>query len=274
MSIFKRKNTAPVFKALAGDGLLCLDIYDTIGSDFFGDGITAGMVSEAIKSNPGMDITLNINSPGGDLFEGVAIYNVLKASGKTVTVNVVGLAASAASLIAMAGDTVTMQLGTQMMIHEALSMTAGFASDMRKMADTLDSVTTSAADIYVAKTGMSKDKVLEMMASETWLNPEDAVKNKFATSTGKAKGVKNSFDLSMYKHAPIDLLEKTKEVELAVTTGTSCTCECEPCVAGQCLDCSNVECVEPECMDCQMKAKSVTNHISLFRKQLELNKRK
>jgi ATP-dependent protease ClpP protease subunit len=186
----KLRNTPLQFKAQATD-TLCLDIYDTIGADFFGDGITAGMVSEAIKSNPGLDITLNINSPGGDLFEGVAIYNVLKASGKAVTVNVVGLAASAASLIAMADDTVTMQLGTQLMIHNAMAMSMGFADDMRKMADTLDSVSASAADIYVAKTGMSKEKVLNLMTAESWMSPEEAVKDKFATSTGKGKAERN-----------------------------------------------------------------------------------
>src|SRR5579864_3298342 len=161
--------TTPIqFKAQANDGALSLDIFDVIGADFFGDGITGAMVSDALKSEPTYgSITLNLNSPGGDLFEGVAIYNILKASGKQVCVNVIGLAASAASLIAMAGDTITMQLGTQMMIHEALAMTAGFADDMRKMADTLDSVTASAADIYVAKTGMNKDAVLKLMAAET-----------------------------------------------------------------------------------------------------------
>lgn len=151
------KNPLHYFKAQAGEGLLTLDVMDVIGADMFGDGITAQCVSDAMsQAGDYSSVALNINSPGGDLFEGVAIYNTLKASGKPVTVNVVGLCASAASLIACAGDKVMMQLGTQYMLHEAQAITAGAAADMLKMADTLKSVTESAADIYVAKTGMKK----------------------------------------------------------------------------------------------------------------------
>lgn len=104
MNVLRKDKTPIAFKAQAGEGMLTLEIYDVIGADFFGEGITASMVSEAIDNAPGlMGIQLNINSPGGDLFEGVAIYNTLKASGVSVNINVMGLCASAASLIAMAG---------------------------------------------------------------------------------------------------------------------------------------------------------------------------
>lgn len=194
---------------------LTLDIMDAIGADMFGDGITAAAVSDALSQTENFaSVTLNINSPGGSLFEGVAIYNTLKACGKPVNVNVVGMAASAASLIAMAGDTITMQLGTQLMIHRAMAMTAGFSDEMRKMADTLDSVSASAADIYVAKTGLPKDKVLALMEAETWMSPEEAVAQGFATSVSKeAKAIKNAFDLSMFKNAPPSLKVQTKEVD-------------------------------------------------------------
>jgi len=198
---------APAFSAKASGGNLCLDIMDVIGADFFGLGVTAQTVKDAIAAaSDYKTITVNLNSPGGDLFEGVAIYNTLKLTGKPVNVNVVGLAASAASLIAMCGDTITMQLGTQMMIHRAMAMTAGFADDMRKMADTLDSVTASAADIYVARTGMSKDKVLALMAEETWMNPEQAKADGFASAISEQKGkVTNSFNLSVFKNTPEEL---------------------------------------------------------------------
>jgi ATP-dependent protease ClpP protease subunit len=216
IAILHKDKTPIAFKAQAGEGCLNLEIYDVIGQDFFGEGITASMVSDAIKNAESLNgVHVSLNSPGGDLFEGVAIYNLLKACGKPVSVNVLGLAASAASLVAMAGDTITMQLGTQMMVHEAIAITAGFAADMRKMADILDSVTASAADIYVAKTGLSKEKVLALMADETWMSPEDAMKNGFATSISKNQGVKNSFDLSVFKNVPQELknLAKTKEVD-------------------------------------------------------------
>ncbi|HSY26415.1 MAG TPA: head maturation protease, ClpP-related [Burkholderiaceae bacterium] len=215
MKTFRKDKTAIAFSAKADGGALTLEIYDAIGADFFGDGITATSVSSAIaQAGKFASITVRLNSPGGDLFEGVAIYNLLRAAGKPVNVVVDGLAASAASLIACAGDTITMGLGTQYMLHEALAMTAGYASDMRKMADTLDSVSSSAADIYVAKTGLAKDKVLALMAAETWYGPEDAVANGFATSVSASKAtVTNSFDLSVFKNTPIELQTKTKEVD-------------------------------------------------------------
>lgn len=196
------------FKAQAADNALVLDVFDVIGADFFGCGITAGMVKDAIDQNPSCSsITMNINSPGGDAFEGVAIFNTLKAAGKPVNINVVGLAASAASIVAMAGDTVVMNLGTQMMIHGAMALCAGFAADMRKMADTLDQVSDSIADIYVAETGNSKRKVTEMMNAETWMSADEAVEYGFATSTGASNRVQNTFDLSHFKNAPKELIE-------------------------------------------------------------------
>jgi ATP-dependent Clp protease, protease subunit len=199
------------FKAQATDNALVLDIFDVIGADMFGFGITAGMVKDAIDQNPSCSsIDMNVNSPGGDAFEGVAIFNTLKQSGKPVNVNVVGLAASAASIVAMAGDTVVMNLGTQMMIHGAMALCAGFAADMRKMADTLDQVSNSIADIYVSETGLSNRRVTEMMAAETWMSADEAVQNGFATSTGASNRVQNTFDLSHFKNAPKDLLEEEK----------------------------------------------------------------
>lgn len=201
------------FKAKASDNALVLDIFDVIGADIFGFGITAAMVKDAIDQNPSCSsISINMNSPGGDAFEGVAIYNTLKQSGKPVNINVVGLAASAASIVSMAGDTVVMNLGTQMMIHGAMALCAGFAADMRKMADTLDQVSGSIADIYVNETGLSNRRITEMMNAETWLSADEAVQNGFATSTGASNSVQNTFDLSHFKNAPKELLEEKKTV--------------------------------------------------------------
>lgn len=207
-----RKSNKLAFKASAAEGELQLEMYGPIGADFFGDGITAQSVSDAI-ANAGVhnSITLRLNSPGGDLFEGVAIYNLLKANGKPVNVVVDGMAASAASLIAMAGDKVTMGTGTMMMLHRALAMCAGFSDDFRKMADTLDTVSASAADLYVAKTGLKKDDILSMMQAETWLSAQDCVDKGFANaiSTDEAQ-MSNEFDLSIFKNVPAALWEAVK----------------------------------------------------------------
>jgi ATP-dependent protease ClpP protease subunit len=212
----KLKRKDPIsFKAQATAGVLAFDMFDVIGADWFGEGITATMVSEALKAQQDCSsIQLNINSPGGDLFEGVAICNLLKGCGKPVNVIVLGVAASAASLIAMAGDTITMCAGTQLMIHEAMAGCMGFAVDMRKMADTLEGVTDSVADLYAAKTGMDKKAILKLMADETWMSPEDAVRDGFATNiNAERKSVKNSFDLSVFKNAPKPEIEAPAPVE-------------------------------------------------------------
>jgi|ERR1700723_405696 len=215
MTTLRKQRGTTVFTAKAKAGALELEIYDAIGADFFGDGITASAVSDALRTaGEFSSVTVSINSPGGSLFDGIAIYNTLKACGKQVNVNVVGLAASAASLIAMAGDTITMQLGTQLMIHRGSAVVMGFSDDLRKIADALDTSSAGAADIYVAKTGMKKNVVLALMEAETWMSPEEAVAQGFATSVGKNKAqFTNSFDLSVFKNTPVALQVKTKEVD-------------------------------------------------------------
>lgn len=216
LTLRKDRQRTTRFSAKANADVLTLEIYDMIGADFFGEGITASKVSDAIKAAGDFSsLAVRLNSPGGDLFEGVAIYNLLRSSGQPVNVFVDGLAASAASLIAMAGDTITMGDGTQMMIHRAMGGVLGYSDDMRKMADTLDSVSGSAADIYVKRTELPKDKVLALMTAETWMSPQEAMDKGFATAVSKDKAmpISNLFDLSMFKNTPIQLQVKTKRVD-------------------------------------------------------------
>lgn len=216
--LFSFRNTAKptAFKADASDGVLTLEIYDAIGADFFGEGITGKGISAAIgEAGEFSSILLRLNSPGGDLFEGVAIYNLLKSQGKPVNVMVDGLAASAASLIAMAGETCIMGEGSCMMIHQAMGMVGGYAADMRQTADILDTVTSSAADIYVARTGMKKDEVMKMMEAETWMTPQEAIAKGFATKMSDQKSMASAheFNLSVFAHVPVSMQGKTKEVD-------------------------------------------------------------
>lgn len=211
-----QKDTRRFFNATSADTTLTLEIYDVIGDmDLFGNGITASAVSDAIAQAGAHDnVTLRINSPGGDCFEGVAIYNLLKTHGKPVNVIVDGLAASAASLIAMCGDTITMSVGSMLMIHPAQGLAMGDAKTVREFADTLDKVSDSIADIYVAQTKLSKQTILDMMNVETWMSAQEAVDNKFATAVSKdAAKITNAFDLSCFKNTPIELKVQTKEVD-------------------------------------------------------------
>jgi ATP-dependent Clp protease protease subunit len=198
------------FNASTAKDTLTMNMYDIIGESMFGDGATPQMVADALKGNF-KSIEVHLNSPGGDAFAGVAIYNLLKAQSKPVAVIVDGLAASAASIVAMAGDTITMNTGSVMMIHNAMSMAFGAADDLRKTADTLDTVTSSIADIYVAKTGLDKAKVLDMQAEETWMNATEAVDKGFATKVSKDAAVKNEFDLKLFKNTPATLTVEAKE---------------------------------------------------------------
>src|ERR1700727_2491400 len=162
----KTKNPLHFFNAATEGGTLVLTVYNTIGESMFGEGITAQNVTDALNSNAFDNVTLRISSPGGDAYEGVAIYNVLRSTGKPVAVIVDGLAASAASIVAMAGDTVTMLKGSMLMVPPAQAIAIGSADDMRKMGDVLDAVTESIADIYVAHTKLSKKKVMAMVNAE------------------------------------------------------------------------------------------------------------
>jgi len=120
------------------------------------------------------DITLRINSVGGDVFEAQAMYSYLKSHPANVTVRVDGIAASAASLVAMAGDKVIMPVNALMMIHNPAGAVMGEAGDMREVADILDKVRDAIAAAYVSKTGMERDKVIAMMNEETWMSAEEA----------------------------------------------------------------------------------------------------
>ncbi|HZQ25274.1 MAG TPA: head maturation protease, ClpP-related [Terriglobales bacterium] len=216
MTTLLRKGTKVTsFKAQANAGELVLEMYDIIGADFFGEGITVNSVSDALQQNPGYaSITCRINSPGGDLFQGVAIYNLLKSQGKPVTCIVDGLAASAASLILMAGDKRQMGQGSMVMIHNAMAVCAGNSKDMRDMGDLLDTVSASAAEVYVAATGLDKKQVQKMMDAETWMGAKECMDCGMATGMSSDDNdgdeITNKFDLSIYNNVPDALKVKAE----------------------------------------------------------------
>jgi scaffolding protein len=137
-------------------------------------------VQRAIANDEDDEITLNIASNGGDVFAASEIYTMLKDSKKNIVVNVQGLAASAASVIAMAGNTVRMSPTSQMMIHKASVATYGNADDLDHESDVLNSIDESIAMAYELKTGMKQTDILQLMATETWMNAKVAVDKGFA----------------------------------------------------------------------------------------------
>ncbi len=157
----------------------------------------------ALKAN---EISLRINSRGGDVFEGVAIFNALKEHPAKITAHIDSLAASISSFIPMAADRRVMAKNARIMVHFAWSLGVGNATDFRKLADLLDDVDTILVDEYTAATGMNKRDMREMMAAETWLTPKKAKEYGFIDEIAGEEGTKAEFDLSPFKNVPSDVL--------------------------------------------------------------------
>lgn len=136
-------------------------------------------VEKEIEKTNGEDLEIFINSPGGAVWAGSEIYTILKSYKGNVTVKIVGVAASAASVIAMAGDRVLMSPTAQMMLHNVWSSASGDYRDMEHEAEVLKSHNKSIANAYMIKTGMNEDELLDMMDKETWLTPKKALEHKF-----------------------------------------------------------------------------------------------
>lgn len=158
-----------------------ISVFDVIGQDYWtGEGVTAKRIAAALRSIGERDVVVNINSPGGDMFEGLAIYNLLREHPGKVTVKVLGVAASAASIIAMAGDEVQVARAGFLMIHNAWVLAAGNRHDFRDFADYLEPFDASMADIYVARSGQDLATVQKMMDGETWIGGSAAIEQGFA----------------------------------------------------------------------------------------------
>jgi len=167
--------------AAANEDERTISVYDVIGQDYWsGEGVTAKRISAALRSMGKGPVTVNVNSPGGDMFEGLAIYNLLREHDGEVTVKVLGVAASAASVIAMAGDTVQIARAGFLMIHNAWVMAVGNRHDLAEIAATLKPFDEAMASIYAAKTGGEIKAMSKLMDAESWIGGESAIEQGFA----------------------------------------------------------------------------------------------
>jgi ATP-dependent Clp protease protease subunit len=196
-------------RAASSDDDNVISVLDVIGEDWWsGNGVTAKRVSAALRTIGSKDVRVRVNSPGGDMFEGIAIYNLLRAHPAKVTVEIIGWAASAASIIAMAGDEIRMGLGSFMMVHNAWGVVVGNRHDMRDSADLFDSFDAALADIYEARTGAKRAAIVDLLDAETFMSASEAVDQGFAdivdkdlvapseVSTGQAKaGARDQLDV-------------------------------------------------------------------------------
>jgi ATP-dependent Clp endopeptidase proteolytic subunit ClpP len=171
-------------------------IFDEIGTF----GLTAQSFIEEIKSYKDTPMSLHINCVGGDVFEGMAIYNVLKKRTARTTVYIEGIAASMGSVIALAGDEVVMAENSLFMIHNAWGGAMGEATEIRKTAALLDKISGEIADIYTKKTNLPYNRVKEMMDEETWLSADEAFNLGFIDSISDAIKVAAKYDVSKFKN--------------------------------------------------------------------------
>ncbi len=153
-----------------------IQIFDQIGEDWFSNsGVTAKSFAETLQAVGPGPLNVEINSPGGNVWDGLAIYNMLRGRQAPVTTKVVGVAASIASIIALAGDTVEIADAALMMIHDPSGLAAGTSDDMRKMADALDQHAAILAGVYEKKTGKTASAIRAAMKAETWFTSAEAI---------------------------------------------------------------------------------------------------
>ena len=171
-------------------------IFDEIGSH----GVTAQKFIEEIKGLGDRPINIRINSLGGDVFNGMAIHNVLKKRTYNTTVYIEGIAASIATIIALGADEVIMAENSLFMIHNAWGGVMGDAKEMRKSAATLEKISNELTEIYVKKTGLSYEAIAEMMDNETWLSADEAYELGFVDSISDAMKIAAKYDVSKFKN--------------------------------------------------------------------------
>ena len=263
------KHKKPFFKASVQNDTLEMLVYEEIGNDpWTGTGVSALDVKRQIDSAGSFaKVLVRINSPGGDAFEGIAIGNLIKSLKKPVHVCIDGIAASAASIIAMAGDTIEMGSNAMVMIHNAWSVAIGDSVEMRKTADLLDKISASIAQTYVDKTGKALAEVQAMMDAETWMSAKDCVENGFATTVGnddqEAMMFARSFKTALARHKALP-----DQLKNAV-----CACNCENCLGMDCQNCSLQDCENADCIGCPNQAEELPgepSNLSQYEARLKL----
>jgi HK97 family phage major capsid protein len=229
-------------------------IYESIGEGWFEDGIGAKEFAKELKALGDIkNLTVRINSPGGSVFEGQAIYSQLQSHEAQITVHIDGIAASIASVIAMAGDLIIMPKNATMMIHDPMGMAMGNAEDMRKMAEALDIIKLGIIAAYRDKTGMEDKEISKLMSEETWMTADDAVSKGFADEIDEPVKAAASFDLSMFKNVKLvnQVVEPVPKVVIPIIKNKK-----EVNKMGNKLTCPEcfTELINDQCPKCTMEA--------------------
>lgn len=182
-------------------------IYEQIGQNYSGEGISAKRFVEDLQALDVETINLHINSPGGNVFDGNAIYNTLKSHKAKINVTIDGIAASIASVVAMAGNIVEMPENAMMMIHDPSGFVVGTGEDMAKMMAALERVKTGMVAAYHGKSRLDKEQIAQMMRAETWMTAQDAVGFGFADKITERVTIQVNVEaLVKYRNVPKNLI--------------------------------------------------------------------
>lgn len=191
----------PEIQAAEKASTTVFNIYGYIGASWDGNGVTPEMLATFLADAGNKNIVVNVNSAGGNFFDGLAMHTMLSEYEGNVHVKIVGLAASAASMLAMAGDEISIAESALVMVHNAWSCACGNSADMSEASRILDKLDVSMAKLYTSKTGLAAEEVRLMMAEETWLDGAEAIAKGFAHKMLGEKDVVESKDASTYNAA-------------------------------------------------------------------------
>lgn len=198
-------------------------VYGAIGSDWFGEGVSAKTFAADLKALPSSvkTIHLRINSDGGVVTEARAMYNLLVEHKAKVVAHIDGIAASAASFLAMAASEIEIAEGGFIMIHNARMFAGGDAAELRRAADVLDTVNQTLIETYIARTGNTDRQVRKWMDAETWFDGKAAVANRFADRlvANNAKVAASLSDRSQFRNLPACLRPRRAAAEALLTRG-------------------------------------------------------
>ena len=223
----------PQNDSLLVDGQILL--YGDVGDPWgWGDGFTPTQVARALAETGPGPVTVRLNSGGGVAFDGMAIFSLLRAHDGPVTMVIDGIAASAASLIAMAGDTIEMRRGAMMMIHDAAGMTFGNADEHGRAAAVLDTLSQQYAGVYAQRAGISTDAVRTLMKAETWLSADDALAGGFASTVRDDDAAPvAAFDYAIYARAPAGIPVRRAPVRPLAASAALSTSSAAPAALAQ-----------------------------------------
>lgn len=186
------------------------DIWDSWWSDETNSAIC--LKDKLLELGDISEINLHINSLGGDVFEGLAMFNLLKQHKATVKVYIDGIAASIASVIAMAGDEIYMPKNSMMMIHNCWTYECGNAKDLRKAADDLDKIMEASIESYLSKVNIERDELVDLLDGETWLTAQECLEKGFCT---KILPISDDIEQSASKSI-MDLVMENQKLKMQV----------------------------------------------------------